>query len=145
MDTSHVTKKVEVGYQVSGTNIASGTVVKEVNVDGDLKVYTISKLPTAEVADGTTITFTSVFCKNNFTQAFYSPTVLPGTAAGDYHIARYPEVESIIDYNDLSVTIDNTTTPKEVRISGYLKIKSGYDLGGYTNLALNINDFLTHA
>lgn len=58
MDTDHTTKKVVVGDTVTGTNIASDTVVSAVNVGSNLKAYTLSKSPTSEVADAAEITFT---------------------------------------------------------------------------------------
>ena len=58
MDTDHTTKKVVVGDTVTGTNIATATVVSAVNVGSNLKAYTLSKSPTGEVADTATITFT---------------------------------------------------------------------------------------
>ena len=58
MDTSHATKKVVVGDTVSGTNITAGTTIVAINVGSNVKAYTLSVAPSAQVADAATITFT---------------------------------------------------------------------------------------
>ena len=58
MDTIWASKKIEVGDTISGTNIVVGTTITQRDVGDDDKVYTISDAPSAEVPDGTTITFT---------------------------------------------------------------------------------------
>ena len=57
MDTTWASKKIEVGDTISGTNIVVGTTITQRDVGDDDKVYTISVAPSAEVPDGTTITF----------------------------------------------------------------------------------------
>ena len=136
MDTSYVTKKIQVGYTITGTNIASGTVITAVNVGGDPKVFTINNAPTSEVADGTTITFTAVFVGENFTQ-------VDGTSS-TLDLTTHPLVSTDIIYSELSYVIDNTASPNTVTISGKLAIKHGYDAGGYSYVTLNINDILKH-
>ena len=57
MDTIWASKKIEVGDTISGTNIVAGTTITQRDVGDDDKVYTISIAPSAEVPNGTTITF----------------------------------------------------------------------------------------
>jgi len=136
MDTSYITKKIQVGYTIAGTNIASGTTITAVNVGGDPKVYTISTVPTSEVADSTTITFTAVLGADNFTQVTGQSKTLD--------LTTHPLVNAEITYTQLSRVIDNTVSPNTVTISGKLAIKHGYDAGGHTYITLNINDILKH-
>tara|TARA_R100001082_G_scaffold60861_2_gene33847 strand:- start:8466 stop:9527 length:1062 start_codon:yes stop_codon:yes gene_type:complete len=56
-----------------------------------------------------------------------------------------PTVASIVSYDNLTYTIDNSPSPKTVVISGEITIKHGYDAGGHTYITLNINDILNHA
>ena len=78
-------------------------------------------------------TFTSA----DFTQTTGSSSTLTDTA-----------IDSTIEYSNLSITIDNAARvgagedERTARIEGYLKINHGYDSGGHTLIALDVNDIL---
>ena len=74
------------------------------------------------------------FTPADFTQTTGSSSTLSDTA-----------IDSVIEYSDLSITIDNTVSPNTARIEGYLKITHGYDSGGHTLVALDVNDILQNA
>lgn len=61
MDTSHLVKKIYIGDKVSGTNIATGTTITDVNVSDTLDRYTLSTAVSGTVSDGATLTFTGPF------------------------------------------------------------------------------------
>ena len=141
-DTNHnaSTKNIRVGDIISGTNIVAGTTITAVNVDANLKKYTISEAPSASVPDETTITFTRPsFTSDSFTQARTGTTV-----TNPKSLDNYPEIDSLIEYTDLTTTIDNNASPNEVLIRGIIQITPGYDIGGRTEVTLNINDILNH-
>ncbi len=72
MDASYLTKKIKVGDIVSGTNITTGTTVKEVNTDDNVKKYTLSAAVAGTVADSATLTFTGPF--NSMTPRYGADT-----------------------------------------------------------------------
>ena len=84
MDTSYVTKKVEVGDTVTGTNIAANTTIIATNVGSNAKVYTLSQSPSGTVADGTTITFTRTvgISRQPLTSDIMALTPLPDDGGG---------------------------------------------------------------
>ena len=84
--------------------------------------------------DFTDVTPKGTFDFADFTQVTGTSSTLSDTA-----------VDSTIEYSDLSITIDNTLSPKTARIEGYLKITHGYDSGGHTLVALDVNDILQNA
>jgi len=53
--------------------------------------------------------------------------------------------DSVVTYNNLAYTIDNTVSPNSVVITGNITIEHGYDAGGHTYITLNVNDILNHA
>lgn len=133
LDTNYATKHTAVGDIISGTSIVSGTTITAVNVGGVNDRYTISQAPSAEVADGATITFTKPsFTPSSFTQVTGQSSTLTDTA-----------IDSIIEYSGLKAEIRSGL--RSVEISGNLKIVHGYDSGGHTYLTLNINDILYYA
>ena len=133
LDTNYDTKHTAIGDIISGTSIVSGTTITAVNVGANKKVYTISQAPSAEVADGATITFTKPsFTSSSFTQATGTSSTLTDTSIG-----------STIEYSALNTEIRSGL--KSVEVSGNLKITHGYDSGGHTYLTLNINDILYYA
>ena len=58
VDVASVTKKVEVGDTVTGTNIAANTKVEQKDYEEVTTRYLLDKTPTSTVTDGTEITFT---------------------------------------------------------------------------------------
>ena len=133
LDTNYDTKHTAIGDIISGTSIVSGTTITAVNVGANKKVYTISQAPSAEVADGATITFTKPsFTSSSFTQATGTSSTLTDTS-----------ISSAIEYSALNTEIRSGL--KSVEVSGNLKITHGYDSGGHTYLTLNINDILYYA
>jgi hypothetical protein len=137
MDTDHTTKKVVVGDTVTGTNIASDTVVNAVNVGSNLKAYTLSKSPTSEVADGTTITFTRNVGISRQPLATDFNCSITGTNYVNYN------VESVVNQattNSSTVSVDdgadvvNNHTVQGESIVGYPTVVSG---GGSQNLVLS--------
>ena len=137
MDTNHTTKKVVVGDTVTGTNIASDTVVSAVNVGSNLKAYTLSKSPTSEVADGTTITFTRNVGISRQPLVTDFNCSITGANYTNYN------VQSIVTQattNSTTVSIDNGDDVKDGQtvqgesIVGYPTVVSG---GGSQNLVLS--------
>jgi hypothetical protein len=75
--------------------------------------------------------------KGTLTSADFTQTT--GSTLGD------TAIDSIIDYSNLSITINNAVSPNTARVEGYLKINHGYDSGGLTAIVLDINDILEDA
>tara|TARA_R110002012_G_scaffold202163_1_gene371181 strand:+ start:4721 stop:5770 length:1050 start_codon:yes stop_codon:yes gene_type:complete len=71
------------------------------------------------------------FTASSFTQATATSSTLTDTA-----------IDSIIEYSNLSITINNTVSPNTARIEGNLKINHGYDSGGHTLVTLDVNNIL---
>jgi len=73
------------------------------------------------------------------------------TYAGGFPLSRFTQVTgqgstltddtipSIVTYDNLAVTIDNTTSPKSAVVSGQITITHGYDAGGHTYITLDAN------
>ena len=134
---NHSTKNIAIGDVISGANIVTGTTIPHVNVHGNLKKYTISQAPSAEVADSTTITFT----RPSFTSDKFTQVTGQGATASDM------QTSSIVTYDNLKTEISGTS----VVISGQITVRHGYDhynettnVLGYTYITLNINDILNH-
>ena len=137
MDTNHTTKKVVVGDTVTGTNIASDTVVSAVNVGSNLKAYTLSKSPTSEVADGTTITFTRNVGISRQPLATDFNCSITGANYVSYNV---DSVVTQATTNSSTVSVDDGTnvanghTVQGESIVGYPTVVSG---GGSQNLVLS--------
>lgn len=86
------------------------------------------------VTKGVNLAVKGTFTPADFTQTTGSSSTLNDTA-----------VDSVIEYSNLLIIIDNTVSPKSARIEGYLKITHGYDSGGHTLVALDVNDILQNA
>jgi len=137
MDTDHTTKKIVVGDTVTGTNIATATVVSAVNVGSNLKAYTLSKSPAGEVADTATITFTrnvgisrqpsSTDFNCSITSAYYT----------NYNI-QDQVTQATTNSSVVSITsgenVVNGQTVQSESIVGYPTVVSG---GGSQNLVLS--------
>ena len=74
------------------------------------------------------------FTTSSFTQATATSSTLTDTA-----------IDSVIEYSNLSITINNSVSPKTARIEGFLKITHGYDSGGHTLITLDVNNILQNA
>mgnify|MGYP000067677849 FL=1 len=140
MTTDHTTKKVVVGDTVTGTNIASATVVSAVNVDSNLKAYTLSKSPTGEVAAGATITFTRNvgISRQPLTSDFLSNLGLYKIGGEAEHQVTQATVNSltvqVFDDDGDYASIVNGQTVQGQSIIGYPTVVSG---GGANNLVLS--------
>ena len=138
MDTDHTTKKVVVGDTVTGTNVASDTVVTAVNVGSNLKAYTLSKSPSAEVADTATITFT----RNVGISRQPSATDFLCSITNAYYLANSPRStvteattnSTVVQISSQSSSISNGMTVQGDSIVGYPTVISG---GGGYNLVLS--------
>ena len=74
------------------------------------------------------------FTTSSFTQATATSSTLTDTA-----------IDSVVEYSNLSITINNSVSPKTARIEGFLKITHGYDSGGHTLITLDVNNILQNA
>ena len=77
--------------------------------------------------------------KGTFTSDDFTKTTASSSTVTD------TSIDSEVEYSGLSITIDNTVSPNSARIEGYLKIKHGYDSGGHTLIALDVNNILQNA
>ena len=138
MDTNHTTKKVVVGDTVTGTNIASDTVVSAVNVGSNLKAYTLSKSPTSEVADEATITFTRNvgISRQPLATDFFNP--LQSTSYKANSEIQDQVTQATTNTNTVSIVtgddVANGHTVQGDSIIGYPRIVGG---GGSQNLVLS--------
>lgn len=81
------------------------------------------------------ISETGTFTSEDFTQ-------VTGQSATITSHGGSVQQDSVVTYNNLTRTIDNTASPNSVVISGKITIEHGYDAGGHTYITLNINDIL---
>ena len=83
------------------------------------------------------ITTSGTFTVDDFTQ-------VTGQGATITNHGGSVQQDSIVEYSNLTTTIDNSTATKSVVISGKITIDHGYDAGGHTYITLNVNDILNH-
>ena len=147
LTTNYATKKIAVGDIVTHANFSEGTYIIAVNVDSTNDKYYINQPPTAEIANGQTITidtFTPWKDEGGAAEGYDDFTQTTGQGATTKNNLALDTTEaSDITISNTSITIDNSGTNAEATITGDITITHGYDgHGGHTRLALDLNDIL---
>lgn len=138
MDTIWASKKIEVGDTISGTNIVAGTTITQRDVGDDDKVYTISIAPSAEVPNGTTITFVRNvgISRQPLATDFFNP-LQSSSYKANYEI-QDQVTQATTNTNTVSIVtgddVANGHTVQGDSIIGYPRVVGG---GGSQNLVLS--------
>ena len=138
MDTIWASKKIEVGDTISGTNIVAGTTITQRDVGDDDKVYTISIAPSAEVPNGTTITFVRNvgISRQPLATDFFNP--LQSTSYKANYEIQDQVTQATTNTNTVSIVtgddVANGHTVQGDSIIGYPRVVGG---GGSQNLVLS--------
>ena len=108
LDTSYVTKKIEVGDAITGTNIDTDTTIAAVNVGESVYAYTLSKSPVTTVEDGVTVRITRTvgISRQPNSQDFYT-----AVSGGNFYNPGY-------DFTTNHTVTENTSHSTFVKLDG---------------------------
>tara|TARA_R110000744_G_scaffold128454_2_gene235523 strand:- start:1827 stop:3977 length:2151 start_codon:yes stop_codon:yes gene_type:complete len=150
LDNSYVTKKVQIGDIITGTNIDTATVIEDVNVSGNPNMYTISKSPIAQVADGTVITLVRTVGISRQPLASDVNNAIPGIGyanGGSFSVKTVFPNSNLIEMQGLDSESTDITTGMSVEgdnIVGYPLVASasGANIVLSSSQSLTIGDTL---